>query len=190
MSANLCGRPTRRGTCQIPLRGGKCVTHDADLAARNANVARSFQSKNPDAFRSQRADAGRLGFAAAGGRIWLAEQTEKARLYRFDHPSAYEQTVAEILAETLTLEHEYDREVIIDGDSRAVDFVIYRDRVPVCAIEVTESETRATWGRDEKLKTKIAWLETFMPTFVFYGAADLGAELARLGEFLTARGVV
>lgn len=49
-----CGRPTRKGIpCQVPLRGGKCVTHDADLPARNRAVRAAFARNDPERYQAQ-----------------------------------------------------------------------------------------------------------------------------------------
>lgn len=185
-----CGKPTRRGTCHIRLRGGMCFVHDlTDLAARNAKIAQQFREKNPEAFTQQRRAAGRAGYAKVGGVVWWTEQTEKARLWRLEHPSAHERTVMDALLHLLALDVHYDREVIFD-DPRAVDFVLYRNRQAVAAIEVTESENRATFGRDDKLAAKVEWLKSLgLAVHIFYGSADLQTEFDRLGNFLREHGL-
>lgn len=186
MSVSLCNKHTRKGTCHIPLRGGVCFLHDrTDLAARNAKVANAFRENNPEAFRAQRVASGKRGFQKVGGMIWWAEQTEKARLWRIEHPSAHEQTLCELLTRLLALDVHYDRDVIINGDPRAVDVILYRDGVARAAIEATESRQHVTFGRAEKLARKVAWLEDLgIPTHIFFGADDLQTEVERLGKFL------
>lgn len=184
-----CGkpRPNGRGLCQFPLRGGKCPTHDCDLHSRNSRVAQNFQTNRPDATHAQRSKAGRAGYDKVGGLVWWAEQTDKARQWRLEHPSAHERVVIELLLQTLAIDVNYDREVVLEGDPRAVDFVLYRGERAVCAIEVTQSATHATFGRDEKLKAKVAWLESLdLPVHLFYGGDDLQTEIERLGKFLHA----
>lgn len=195
-----CGQPGSRGPCKLILRGDTCAVHD-NLDAVRAHLrtigkrggqtrATQFDSQYQRNARShvkreslQR--AGRAGYDKVGGDVWWAEQTEKARQYRLRNPSNHERLVIDALLHMLSLDVQYDREVICEDDPRAVDFVLYRDRHGVAAIEVTESATRATFGRDEKLKNKIAWLEAQgLPCHIFYGGDDLQTELERLGNFL------
>lgn len=196
-----CGKPTTRGTlCKIILRGGLCSVHDnLDLARERLRAmgkrggqtrATQFDSEfqrnaRSHVKRESLQKSGRAGYDKVGGLIWWAEQTEKARLWRLEHPSAHERTVMDALLQMLALDVNWDREVILDADPRAVDFVLYRNGTPLAGIEVTESKTRATFGRDEKFAAKVEWLKGLgLAVHCFYGAHDLEMEFQRLGNFL------
>lgn len=196
-----CGKRTARGFCKLILRGGKCPVHDnledirdkmRAMGKRGGQTrATQFDSEYQARARSHvkresLQKSGRAGYDKVGGVIWWAEQTEKARLWRLEHPSAHERVVMDALLQMLALDVHWDREVILDADPRAVDFVLYRDNRAVAAIEVTESAARATFGRDEKLATKVEWLRCGLglAAHVFYGSDDLQLEFARLGAFL------
>lgn len=186
----LCGKPTRRGVCHIPLRGGVCFLHDrTDIADRNAKVARAFRDHNPEGFRQQRKTAGRAGFTAAGGEVWRAEQSEKARQWRLAHPSKPERVVMEILMEHLSLTVSYDREYVIEGDERAVDIAFPEQ---CCVIEIAGHQYKASFGesasRATKFEQKIAWLENLgwnVHVFDASHTADPAAENKRLLAWLS-----
>lgn len=155
--------------------------HDStDLAARNAKVARAFQTHNPAAFKAQRQAAGKRGYVNAGGVAWWCEQTDKARLWRIENPSEPEQILLALLSE-LTLVP-FDREYIIDADPRAVDVAFAPWQ---CCIECTERETRASFGRNTQRDAKAAWLAAHgWNVHYFYYDADLQTETQRLATFL------
>lgn len=201
-----CGELGSRGPCKVIVRGDKCAIHD-NLDAVRAHLSaigkRGGQTRatqfDSDFQRNARSHvkpeslqrAGRSGYDKVGGETWWAEQTEKARQYRLRHPSNHERIVIDALLHMLALDVSYDREVILAADPRAVDFVLYRDRTAVAAIEVTESAKHVTFGREEKLKNKIAWLEAQgLPCHIFYGGDDLQLELERLGKFLHAHNLL
>lgn len=201
-----CGKPTRRGLCKLKLRGGKCPVHDnldeirermramgkRGGATRATQFDSDYQARaRAHVKRESLQKSGRAGYDKVGGMAWWAEQTEKARLWRLEHPSAYERIVMDALANALALDVHWDREVILDADPRAVDFVIYRAERAVAVIEVTESVTRATFGRDEKLAAKVEWLRCGLglATHIFYGGDDLQLEFERLGQFLCEHGL-
>lgn len=200
-----CGKPTARGFCKLKLRGGKYPVHDnldtvrAHLSAIGKRGGQTRATQFDSEFqrnarshvkRESLQKSGRAGYEKVGGVIWWAEQAEKARLWRLAHPSGYEKTVMDALTQLLALDVHWDREVILDADARAVDFVLYRNGKALATIEVTESETRATFGRDEKLAAKVEWLKGLgLAVHVFYGAHDLQMEFDRLGNFLRGCGL-
>ena len=186
----VCGKPTRRGgLCQIRLRGNVCPTHDCDLSSRNAKVAAAWRANNPEDFTAQRRSSGRAGFEKVGGEIWRTEQSEKARQWRLAHPSKPERVVMEILMEHLSLNVSYDREYVIEGDERAVDFAFPEQK---CVIEVAGHQYRASFGesapRASKFAQKIAWLEALGWNVHVFDAshnADPAAETTRLLAWLS-----
>lgn len=189
-----CGRPTRKGLCQFPLRGGKCATHDADLSSRNQKVAAAWRANNPAAFIAQRKLSGRAGFVAAGGEGWRCEQSEKARLWRLAHPSEPERWVMDVLLEHLSLTVSYDREYVIEGDERAVDFAMPEER---CVIECAGHQYKASFGETEpraaRLADKVAWLEALGWHVLVIDAspgADRNVEEIRLLSFLAKWGLL
>jgi hypothetical protein len=187
-----CSHLTKAGT-PCPCAGNIHVSpelHKERQVAGGRARAAQFTSESQAQARSHvktesLVRAGKVGFAKVGGMTWWAEQTEKARLLRLENPSGYERTLREVLTPALGMDIHCDFEVILDGDPRAVDVVIYRDDQPVAAIECTEREGHATFGRDERLNAKMGCLAGLgLATHVFYGGENLQTELDRLGEFL------
>jgi|GEM_PF-4773737 len=191
----LCGKPTRRGgLCQLPLRGGKCPTHDSDLSSRNQKVSAAWRANNPDGFVAQRKTSGRAGFEKVGGEAWRLQQSEKARQWRLAHPSEPERWIIDVLLEHLALDVSYDREYVIDGDERAVDFAFPEQR---CVIEVLGHQYKASFGesaaRMTRVEAKIAWLESLDWKVHVVDAsqnADRDAEKRRLLSFLSQHGLL
>lgn len=121
MKITLCGKLTKKKKpCAIPLRGGKCVTHDADLSARNKRVAQAFATNHPAAFTAQRRRAGHFGFVATGGKHGWEAMNEKARQYRLNHPSQPERDLIEAFSEQ-SINH-YERELVVTPDGTTIDF--------------------------------------------------------------------
>ena len=140
----LCGRTTKGGTpCKIPLRGGRCMTHDSDLSARNKAVAAAFKANDPGGFVAQRSAAGKLGFQATGGMLGWEKANEFARRWRLDNPSGPEQRIIEILARLGFAD--YEREYSLP-DGKSIDFAwpVYR-----IAIEVNGHQHKASFGEGE-----------------------------------------
>lgn len=133
--------------------------------------------------------AGRAGYEKVGGLEWWALQTEKARYWRFKHPSEPERWVADVLiAHTL---ESYDREYIVDGDPRAVDFAFPEHCV---AIEVNGHQESPSFGeaaaRAQKHAAKVAWLESLgWRVHVVNAKDDRASEERRLIEFLKVQGL-
>lgn len=190
----LCGKPTRRGLCRFPLRGGKCPTHDSDLSSRNQKVAAAWRANNPESFAAQRKRSGRAGYDKVGGEVWRAAQSEKARQWRLAHPSEPERWIMDVLLEHLSLTVCYDREYVIEGDERAVDFCFPEHH---CVIEVLGHQQKASFGesasRMAKVETKIAWLESLgwrVHVVDASRSADRDAEKTRLLAFLSQHGLL
>lgn len=202
--AARCGKPGTRGLCKLKLRGGLCPVHDNLEAARERlramgkrggqTRATQFDSEFQQNARShvkreslQR--AGRAGYAQVGGEVWRCEQSEKARQWRLAHPSEPERWVIEILMEHLSLTVSYDREYVIEGDERAVDFAMPDER---CVIEVVGHQYKASFGetapRAGKFADKIAWLASLGYHVHVVDAspgADRNVEKTRLLAFLS-----
>jgi hypothetical protein len=97
VEAGRCGRPTRKGTsCRLPLKGGKCPTHDCDLSHRNSEVRAAFEANDPDAYHRHQRRAGASGFAklTAGNPGKAAEILAE---FRRKNPSTPERIVNEWL---------------------------------------------------------------------------------------------
>lgn len=108
----LCGEVSPRSgkECRIPLRGGKCMTHNPKLKKRNRKVARAFKRKDPDGFKKQRSQAGKQGFKRAVAAHGYEFIDSKARWYRQHHPSEPERWMIGLLKElnAPAYEREYD----------------------------------------------------------------------------------
>lgn len=142
----LCSRPTRKGTpCRLPLNGGRCATHDCDLAARNAHVRASFAAKHPHEYAAHQVKAGKAGYQAAGARHGWEKVIERARLWRIEHPSEPERWAIGVLAEA-GINH-YQREYPVLDGSYSVDFAWPDSRR---AIEIDGHPSRAS--ADEQVR--------------------------------------
>lgn len=184
MEIVLCNRQTRRGTCHIPLRGGKCMTHDTDLAARNRKVVAAAKANDPARFLEQRAYAGHLGYVATGGKHgW-----EKANRYAIEHRKAH-RSGPELWCEQVLTEAGYlgfVREHQVDNDPRTIDLAFEGPRV---AIEINGHQDKPAFGetvsRAAKHAAKVAWLESLgWRVFVVHPNDDRQQEAARLLEWL------
>lgn len=139
----ITGRRTRRGAlCKIPLRGGKCMTHDANLSKRNSAVARSFQRNSPVAFRRQRSQAGKLGFKATGGKHGWYKVNEAAAQWRRENPSGPEREMIRVL--DLLGFGEWEREYMLP-DGHSIDFARPDKKV---GIEVNGHQSKPSFGED------------------------------------------
>lgn len=185
MSAQLCGRTTRRGTCHFPLRGGKCATHDApNLAARNSNVARAFQANNPEAFIAQRRAAGHLGYVATGERLGWQRANQFAITYRKKHRSEPERWCEGVVRDAgySAFETEYQ----VDDDPRTLDFAFVAEQV---CLEVNGHQDKCAFGETEsraaKHAQKVAWLESLgWKVLVVHPNEDREAEAQRIRAWL------
>ncbi len=181
-----CNRPTQHGPCQIPLRGGKCMTHDSDLSQRNRGVAQSFKTKRPTAFYDQRVYAGKRGWQVTLTRHGLDAATRATARWRMQHPSEPERWIKQLLdAHGFT---SYDREHGV-GLGRTVDFAFVEERI---AIEVNGHQSKSSFGesapRAPKQSQKIRDLQKEGWTvYVVNALADRSDEQQRLLEFLKAR---
>lgn len=173
--AVVCGKPTRRGVCQIKLRGGKCPVHARGrkqvIAERNRKAHANRVANHPDEWKAHQARAGLHNWRNA---------TELARQWRLAHPSVHEKHVIELLIEHVALDAHWDREYVIDGDPRAIDIVFPQRKV---AIEVCDH------GRPTA--AKVEWLERLGWNVHVYDAnADSDAADRLLLAFLSSVGLL
>lgn len=184
-TSQLCGKPTRRGVCHIPLRGGKCPTHDApNLAARNRKVARAFKKNNLEAFTAQQRAAGHLGYVATGGKHGWQRANQLAIAYRQKHRSPPERWCEGVVSDagytTFVTEHQ------IDEDARTLDLAFVPEKV---CIEVNGHQDKPAFGETEsraaKHARKVAWLESLgWKVLVVHPNADREAEAKRILAWL------
>ena len=184
----LCGRTTRKGMCNIPLRAGKCFVHDlTDLKKRNRKVARAFRKHNPEAFTAQRRAAGHRGYLATGGSNGWERANQFAINWRTKHRSEPERWTEQIIRAAgytgFVLEYQ------IDGDPRTLDFAFVADHV---CVETNGHQDKCAFGETEsraaKHAAKIAWLEALgWKVHVVHASAgaDRNAEQTRLLAFLS-----
>lgn len=112
-----CGRPTRKGTpCPMTLRGGKCPTHNSDLAKRNKAVRAAFAENNPAAYSAHQSRAGKRGFKAAGQKHDWAYVNERSRLWRLENPSEPERWALGVL-DAAGLNHFVRELPVLEGHS-------------------------------------------------------------------------
>ncbi len=178
-----CNKPTKHGPCQIPLRGGKCMTHDSDLSKRNRAVAQSFKTKRPTAFYAQRVYAGKRGWQVTLTRHGLDVVTRATAHWRIEHPSEPERWIKQLL-DRHGYTH-YDREHGV-GLGRTVDFAFVEERI---AIEVNGHHSKPSVGETEprtsKQSQKLRDLQKEGWTvYVVNALADRSDEQRRLLEFL------
>ncbi len=178
-----CNKPTKHGPCQIPLRGGKCMTHDSDLSQRNRAVAQSFKTKRPTAFYAQRVYAGKRGWQVTLTRHGLDVVTRATAHWRIEHPSEPERWIKQLL-DRHGYTH-YDREHGV-GFGRTVDFAFVEERI---AIEVNGHQSKPSFGEREpravRQSQKLRDLEKAGWTvYVVDALADRSQEQERLLEFL------
>lgn len=113
-----CGRITKKGgLCRLVLNGGKCPTHDVDLAARNKAVRRSFRKRDRAAYKAHQVKAGKAGFRAAGLKTdnW-AFVNEQSRRWRLKHPSEPERWAIAVL-DRASLNHFVREHPVLEGYS-------------------------------------------------------------------------
>ncbi len=178
-----CNKPTKHGPCQIPLRGGKCMTHDSDLSNRNRAVAQSFKAKRPTAFYDQRVYAGKRGWQVTLTRHGLDRAVAAFNRWRLQHPSEPERWIKQLLDEN-NYTH-YDREHAV-GFGRTVDFAFVAERI---AIEVNGHQSKPSFGESEpranRQSQKLHDLEKDGWTvYVVNALAERSEEQRRLLEFL------
>lgn len=144
----LCGQPTKHGgACRIVTFGGKCGTHSLDakaLAKRNKKAAKAFRKHEPELFYAQRVAAAKQGYKVTAERHGKDRASEFARQWRLKHPSLLEQWAMDILD---TVPIAYMREVEIEYDKRAVDFLLEN----LLVVEICRHPNTAA---------KVSWLES------------------------------
>jgi hypothetical protein len=179
----VCGKPTRRGApCQLKVNGGRCPTHDVDLAARNAAVRASFRAHDKAAYYAHQTRAAKAGFKAAGLTIDWVFANERARLWRVDHPSEPERWAISVL-ESAGLNHYVREYPVLNGCSLDLAWPDAKR-----AVEIWGHQTKPSFGetvpRAAKQERKLIQLEEDgWRILVIDPTQDREAEAARLIAF-------